>query len=371
MTEGMTAQTAMPVDSNVQISAENLNSQVQDGQTGQEGQDFHGANTDQDNQGSQYSNQENQKNTKTNNKENFNPKEMEIISKFMKSWNVPKGWEPVLDKGQVKFYGVVDKQAILATPEELIKGFGLTQAGYERLSHAKEIENRYKQLESKISKDPNELINYGRQLGLSDQQIEEFAFNYLSEKTKYNQMSPQERALHDREQKIKEREKAIEESRLNEEQAKHHAMVSEIGSKITSELIEAAQKHGFTQPKPGKDGIELTELMLDTVNILANYGKNNKQIPVADAMWMANQNYERKLQKWLVQHDVNQVVKLLPKNIKEAIRKELLSQVPDIPTANSIDGMSNRVDLSRMRVNRQPQQQQRGQTITDFKMSRN
>lgn len=271
--------------------------------------------------------------------------EMTIINKFMSKMNLPKGTEPLLDKaGNLTFLVKMDGQQYQVTPEELVKGFNLNQVGYQRLSEAKRLEQGIKQNIDRIVRNPDELFNVAKEIGISEDKLEQAVVKFLENKTKYMNMTPEERAQEEYRRKLDAERAEIERTRQETMQAKYTMELNQAKEKYSREFIEAMGKRGYDNLK--LENGEKAEILLEAVGIMKQFQLSKQNISAYDAIGLAEQRFKRSFSRMLNQYDDNHIIKMLPPRIIEAIRKNSVKELNSTPTDSSIERLGQRVNLN-------------------------
>ena len=262
----------------------------------------------------------------------FSADEEKAIQKWLKKWDIPKGVEPVMDKGgNLHFLVKINGQTYPVKPNDLIKGFSLNQAGYQKLNEAKtlikshEEENNRRRDMWVNKKDPSGYIKFLESQNLNP---EEIAMRILEEKTKYTNMTQEERERYEAQKRMEEREKDLEERELAIKESNHKQKIAEIRNKFAKEIDEAVTKRGFNKTLKLRPG-EQAQLILEAVNTKQAYMKSGSDISFYEALGLAHQKFQSSFNTMLQQFDDDHIIKMLPERVVKKILDDSVKKLHD------------------------------------------
>jgi len=128
--------------------------------------------------------------------------------------------EPVKDIGKIKYHGK-EEDFNFGDRKETIKWVQMGKASAKTYDEATALKNEAIDIARTIVADPTAAL---KQLGWNDEKIDNWMTDYLFKKIEYNNMSPREKQLIEREQKLamEERKRQLGEQRNNEQQIKQN-----------------------------------------------------------------------------------------------------------------------------------------------------
>jgi hypothetical protein len=288
----------------------------------------------------------------------FNDAEKAEIEKFMSRFKLPEGVDYYADKdGSLKFIVPINGKKFIASPEDLVKGFGLNQAGYQRLNEAKGIEKEVRDMFARIKENPRELFTLAHKLGVDPREL---AAEYLQEIVEEEELSPAEREARRAKRELEEYKKEIERIRLEREQEQLNAQIADERDRYDKELVAAMTEHGFTKSNTKTKSYILSSAVGKMMLAL----QNGRTLTPSDAVYLAKQDWQDFVQGVYGELDSNQILSVTPKHIIEAIRKAdqagLKSKLLGTPTS-SVD-IGGPVDLEEVPT-RKPK---KTKTINEF-----
>jgi hypothetical protein len=145
----------------------------------------------------------------------------------------------------------IDGKVHKMTESELIREASLGRGAEKRFDEASQMRRQAEQLLGRL-RDPKEAIKLlnDPQLGLDKNQIREAFEEWYSENViKPSEMSPEQRKLHEANQRLAEYEKREQERKQKEEHEQMARMDAETAQKLQKEIIELADSSGLPKTR--------------------------------------------------------------------------------------------------------------------------
>jgi hypothetical protein len=291
------------------------------------------------------------------------------IQKFMTMLKLPKGVDYFMRGDEVRFIVPINGQKFEVTPEGLVKGFGLQQAGYQKLNEAKQIQKDIADYFSGIKQNPKTLWDLADRLGVDK---EDLARSFLEERVKEYSMTPEERELRKRAEEAERYKQEVEQYKTKEEQAKFMAEKQEAAQRYDRELTEAMTKHGFAMDHVTKQ--VRTQVLENAIRKMVFAFENGHELSADDAVKLAKQDGESFWQATAGSLTPKEVLKWLSPAHKKAVIEEYLAEAKAgnpigdvIPTSNLVDHQPlTGQEVSLKEISNAKSNKKRRETISDF-----
>ena len=275
----------------------------------------------------------------------FSPEERAQIEKTMKKMNLPKGVSYMLDKkGELKFIVPVNGKKYAVAPQDVFKGFGLMQAGHQKLNEGKNLVGEVQQFFTQMKENPQGLFDLAEKLGHDPYELAE---KLLRAKIEEAEMTPEQRKSR-ADQTEFERVKAENEAYRRKEQDQHfQGLVAQERAKFDTELTEAMVKHGFKK----FDTKTKSHILAEAVKNMKFARENKRELNADDAVYLAKQQWQQYTQGVFDDIDDNHIMDLIPERIIKAIRRADISRLQrgdDIPTSTSRAGFDSGQEIENL-----------------------
>lgn len=280
--------------------------------------------------------------------------ERKQVDAVIQKLGLPKEIEHIYDQeGNLRFVIPINGKKYTATPSEVVKGFNLNQAGYQKLEQGKNLEKEMKAYFAKMKEDPNTFWELGQQLGLN---IDELAKMRLEQRIKEAEMTPEQREYEEF-QRTKEKEKAeLEQIRSEKLRLQQQTQIEQHQKEYATSLVTAMQKHGFTNHSEGTK----SRIMVDAIQKMQMALNSGQNLTAEDAVFLAKQEWQSGLTDYFKEIGNDHISKLVPEDIIRTIRQADIKRIVDTPSTESVGGP---LDLEE--YEQQPRQQKK-QTTTEF-----
>ena len=258
--------------------------------------------------------------------------------------------------GEVKIIQKINGKSYLVTPKQMAKGFGLQQAGYQRLNEAKTTVKQHQEFLEETRSNPNKIWELADELGVDKYTLAE---QLLREKLAEHDMSPEEREAMEWEKKFKEQEEENNRLKTDNETRVFEAAKKESMTKYDEELTAAMRTNGFTAAAKETK----SHVLVGAIQKLMLANSTNREMSADEAVYLAKQDWEEHVLGFFDDISDDHITRIVPERIINAIRKADLNNLEKdrIPTVNSsVDGP---LDLEEYAP---PKKRKQGQSITEF-----
>lgn len=288
--------------------------------------------------------------------------EPEQVDKFVKWMGVPKGVDYFIDKYDktLKFVVPIDGKKYIQTPEEVISGFGLNQAGHLKLEEAKNIIKSNRELYDFVKDDPKRFWDLADKFGVDKRQL---AYDYLSQVVQEEEMTEEEKYKKKIEALEAEKAEHEKQKKLEAQKREHDALVSKEIENLNREFQETLPSLGFKKYSP-KTKMAIVGSAIEKVKFYNAMGKN---LSIKDAVTLAKQEKMSLIQDYFGELDDKRLMDTIPKSIVERLRSVDLENLSrgqtSIPTSSSPIG--GKVDLRQLDNSRSPKKIKK-QSVGDY-----
>lgn len=221
--------------------------------------------------------------------------------------------EQTTSQPEVKKYKVkVDGQEIEIDEGELLKGYQKAKSANKRFEEAAKLKKQSDQILEALKTSPAQVLEH---LGLNFREVAE---KYLIEKLEEESLPPEQKELRDAKKKLEEyeaREKEIQKQREQEEYAK---MKSSYETEIETQIIDSLNQSGL--PKTPYTVKRMAQYLARALD-------RGVDIRPKDVVELVRKDYYEDLTSYLGGHDGENLLKTLPKEVIDKIRKADLARV--------------------------------------------
>lgn len=284
-----------------------------------------------------------------------------LIDQAQEFYGVKQDQVVVDKKGNIKLIVKINGKERLINPKtDMLKGFNLSQAGYEKLNEGKQLIKQVKEFFNEAKSNPQKMWEIADNLGIDKYEL---AKQLLQEKIDDHEMTDEQRELKQLKKKQEEWQKKEEEEKKRIEQEQLTQARQKEVQRYDQELTQAMTKHGFKK----SSGATKSHVLLSAIGELIVAQKSGYNLSCDDAVYRAKEKWQSYVQDFYSDIEDDQILNIVPKNIIERLRKADLNKLNlGIPTSNSND-IGQQVDLEDFQEER-PQQGRRKEkvSINDF-----
>ena len=237
----------------------------------------------------------------------------------------------VIDKkGNLKLVMKINGKKRLVDPQkDIMKGFNLNQAGYEKLNEAKATVKQVQGFFDEVRQDPSKIWEIADKM-----QIDKYQLAQSLLQTKVDEYS-----LTDEEKRVKELERREEEIRKRDETEKKNAETTKYNEekqkemqRYGDELVSAMTELGFTNATK----LTKSHLLKSAVQELSMALSAGREMTTKDAVSRAIYKWKESVHGIFEEIDDDHIIKIIPDRIVKAIQKASLNRGETrIPTSNS------------------------------------
>lgn len=222
--------------------------------------------------------------------------------------------------GGVKIIQKINGVKRLITPEDYKKGFGLNQAGYEKLNEGKSMIKQFRGYLGQMKQNPKMLWQLADKLGLDKEALAE---QFLSEKVEEYDMTPEQKREKELQDKVEAYERNEEQRKYEEQQRRIQGEVAQERDKIGHELVEAMIDAGFKKSDTGKN----SRVMYNALTKLQAANRAGIELSCRDAVHAVKTEWQDDVLGTFNDIDENHIISLLPDEVIQAIRKADIGQL--------------------------------------------
>jgi hypothetical protein len=224
-------------------------------------------------------------------------------------------------KKKYKVFGEEVEIDASRTDEYVQKGLAFDRKG----SKIAEMEKKYTQFEQAIQKGDRNAV---RKL-LGDDRFHQFAVDHINELIEQEEMSPQERAYRERENKLKAREEEIESFKKQEQEKYNKQLEDHYAKKFDKEFTDAFEESGL--PKHPRVMNRMVSLMQQNLNM-------ELDLPASQIAKLVKQEIEGEVKSLLGALDGDALSSILGDEVAQRIRQHGISQLKDPLAGNRATG---------------------------------
>jgi transcription termination factor NusB len=296
-------------------------------------------------------------------KSDYSESEKKEIESFMTKLKLPKEVTYFQDKsGELKFIVPINGQKFIASPEDVFKGFNLNQAGYQKLSEAKQMIKETENYFQSLKQNPKQIWELAQGLGLNPLELSQ---QLLEEHVRDAEMTPAERALRKKEAEAEEYRRRLEAYEKEQEQTKISRAVEVEREKYDKQLVEAMQKHGFNKLSSNGKSVVLASAVQKLMTAL----EANHELSVNDAIYLAKQEWQESIPAVFDEIPDHLLLESLPPKFVSRIQKLIVERhtkgIKGIPTASSNSPIGGEVTLESL-GHTNPQKSRKKMDIHDY-----
>lgn len=264
----------------------------------------------------------------------------ELIKQAEKFYGVKKDQVVVDKNGNLKLVVKINGKNRLINPQtDMLKGFNLSQAGYEKLNEGKQLVKQVREFFNEAKSNPNKMWEIADNLGIDKYEL---AKQLLQEKIEDHELTDEQKELKKLKQRENDWKKREDEEKKQIELAKHNEAKQKELQRYDQELTQAMLKHGF------KKSSETTKshVLLSAIGELMVAQKTGVSLSCEDAVQRAKQKWQDHIQDFYGDIEDDQILNIVPKKIIERIRKADLNKLNLVtPTSNSQGDIGQQVNL--------------------------
>ena len=194
--------------------------------------------------------------------------------------------------------------------EELRRGYQLRQVSDRRMNDADKERTKLQTLVENMKANPEAAL---RELGVDPLRFSE---EQLTRHIQSLKMSPQERAIMEREMQLAERERAIKAQEEQRKAQEEQYLQEQEAAKLDQELTEALQAENF--PKS-------PYAIKRVANIMREYLVHGHNLPAREAVRIAKEDIQKEVQQLIDQLSPEQLAAIAPNGV-ENLRKSLVAK---------------------------------------------
>lgn len=267
----------------------------------------------------------------------------------------------VVDKnGNVKLVLKINGKERLVNPKtDMIKGFNLSQAGYEKLNEGKQLVKQVRDFFNQAKENPQKMWEMADNLGIDKYEL---ARQLLQEKIDDHELTDEQRELKELRRRQDEwKKKEEEEQKKREEQQQAEARQKEM-VRYDQELTQAMVKHGFKKSSESTK----SHVLLSAIGELIVAQKSGYNLSCEDAVHRAKEKWQSYVQDFYNDIEDDQILNIVPKNVIDRLRKADLKKLNlGIPTSNSTD-IGQQVELEDFQDERPQRRRKEKMSMNDF-----
>lgn len=222
-----------------------------------------------------------------------------------------------------KIYKVkVDGQELEVSETDLLKDYQLKQASNKRMQEASQLKKEYNEIMGLFEKNPKEALKKIEKS--KNPKLREAVEDYLLEYIKMEQMDPRERALMEKDAKLREyeeKERAREEEQRQAEQAR---LDSETEQRMSNEVVAALEKSNL--PATAFTVQKVAFKMLAAL-------ENDMDMTVDEAVQSVEEDELGGYKSALSKLEGERLLQILGDEVAEKIRKADLGRLKSTPTS--------------------------------------
>lgn len=266
----------------------------------------------------------------------------EQIGQFVNSLGLPKGVDHFVDEndGSLKFVLSIDGKKYVQTPSEVVRGFGLNQAGHMKLEEAKQVISGNRKFYETAKDDPKKFWDLADKIGIDKRQL---AYEYLNSVVEEEEMSKEQKLERENKQFRKEKEDFEAQQKKQKEEAEYTELRNQEISRLNEEFKEALPSLGFKNYSPRTKMVVVNS----AIEKIKFYGSMGKDLSIKDAVSLAKQEKMSLIQDYFGELDDQRLEDTIPKAIIDRVRAMDLAKLSKnqggIPTSSA--QLGGRVDL--------------------------
>jgi hypothetical protein len=203
-----------------------------------------------------------------------------------------------------------DGNAEELSPEDLISNYKMTRRQADQLR--KQMDPAFQFLSALQGGELDSLYN----LNIPEDKMLDFAERVLTKKLEFEQMSPQQKALLQKEREIAERERQYKEWEAKQEAARQQEINHQALNQVQTDIVEAIKELGLS----GKPTPRLIRRVAEQLKAQIEASKPMDARRASKHEWDNIQQELQEFQMAMLAKDPHKFVESLPKEIRKAIR---------------------------------------------------
>ena len=294
----------------------------------------------------------------TQNKGRTNDERISIAEEF---YGVKKEDVVINKSGDLRIITKINGKKRLIDPQkDLIKGFGLNQAGYEKLNEGKQLVNQVKGFFDAAKSDPSKIWEMADKLGIDKYEL---AQKLLQQKVDEHDLSPEEKRMRDLEEREAQIKKREEEEEGKTKNAQHEAAKQEEMKKYDEGLADAMTEFGFQKSSNGTK----SHILMGAIGELMVANQAGRDMSCRDAVYRTMHKWQDYVHGVFDDIDDDHIINVVPERIVKAIRKADLRKLgTGTPTSNmqiENESADDEVDISELE---RPSKKRKKQSMSDY-----
>jgi len=257
----------------------------------------------------------------------------ELIDLAEEFYGVKKD-EVVIDKnGDLKLVVKINGKKRLVSPQrDILKGFNLNQAGYEKLTEGKQLIKQVQGFFDEAKSSPRKLWEMADNLGIDKYEL---ARELLEDKVSEMSMTDEEKRFKDLERREAEFKKREEEDKKKQETEQQEQAKKVEMQRYDQELTSAMTEMGFQKASKGQK----SHILMGAIGELMVANRAGREMTCKDAVKRAVNKWQDYVHGVFDDIDDNHIIKIIPERIVKAIRKADLGKLSvGAPTSNAKPG---------------------------------
>jgi len=254
----------------------------------------------------------------------------ELIDLAEEFYGVKKD-EVVIDKnGDLKLVVKINGKKRLVSPKkDILKGFNLNQAGYEKLNEGKQLIKQVQGFFDEAKSNPVKLWEMADNLGIDKYEL---ARRLLEDKVSEMSMTDEERRFKELEKREEEFKRREEEDKKKHETAQQEQAKQVEMQRYDQELTSAMTEMGFQKASKGQK----SHILMGAIGELMVANRAGRDMTCKDAVMRAVNKWQDYVHGVFDDIDDDHIIKIIPERIIKAIRKADLGKIGvGMPTSNA------------------------------------
>lgn len=287
-------------------------------------------------------------------------KREELIELAHEFYGVDKDKIIVDKNNEVKVVMTINGKKRLVDPrKDLVKGFNLNQAGYEKLNEGKQLQKQVQAFFDETKNNPRKLWEMADRLGIDKYDL---AKSLLQEKIEESEMTDEQRRLRDLERKEAEWKAKEEEAAKQQEQMALQQETEKEMKRFDYEFTEAMKDYGFQKAPKGTK----SHILMGAIGEMMVANQTGRELSAKDAVHRAALKWQEYVHGVFDDIDDDHIIKIVPDRIVKAIRSADLKRLgTSIPTSRANSELGHEVPLQLVEDD-EPKRPRKKQSLSSF-----
>lgn len=226
---------------------------------------------------------------------------------------------------QLKVNGkTIDKQIDLSDEEALKREMQKAAAFNQTAQEAAQLKKMYEQEIQRLQSNPWEVL---KELGLNPEELNE---QFLDERIKEMEKTPEQKARENMEKELAEARKRIEEIENEKKDAEEQAKIAEAEEALSEEITAALDAHK-TLPPTQKTVSRIADALLHAMDFAEENGYDPNSISVADVIPYVEEEYRKEMRNLLDNAPEQMLEEYVGKQNIERLRKNKIAKFKENP----------------------------------------